>query len=53
MSEYRITYISDEDGSEVEGCGYGFNGQDAVRNFLNFSCEGHQILSVKFIRRVA
>lgn len=22
MSEYRIIYISDEDGGEVEGCGY-------------------------------
>ncbi len=47
MKEYRITYISDEDGEVYEGCGRGFNGQDAVRNFLAWvgNC---QILKVRF-----
>lgn len=52
MSEYRITYISDEDGKEVEGCSYGINGQDAVQRFLDFACDHLQILTVRFVRRV-
>ena len=52
MSEYRIIYISDEDGGEVEGCGYGYDGYDAVRNFLEFACGILKILRVRFIRRV-
>ena len=36
MNEYRITYISDEDGEIYEGCGRGNNGQDAVRDFLDW-----------------
>lgn len=53
MSEYRITYISDEDGSKVEGCSYGYNGRDAVRQFLDFACGSLQILSVRFVRKVS
>lgn len=47
MKEYRITYISEEDGEIYEGCGRGFNGQEAVRNFIewNGSC---RILGVRF-----
>ena len=52
MKEYRITYINDEDREVYEGCGRGFNGQDAVRNFLSWagSC---QILGVRFFAEYA
>ena len=47
MREYRITYISEEDGEIYEGCGRGTNGQEAVRDFLAWN--GHcRIISVRF-----
>ena len=47
MKEYRITYISDEDGQIYEGCGRGFNGQDAVRSFIDW-IGNVRILNVRF-----
>ena len=48
MREYRITYISNEDGEVYEGCGRGSNGQDAVRHFLSWHYDCESIVSVRF-----
>ena len=49
MKEYRITYISEEDGEIYEGCGRGFNGQEAVRRFLEWHFDCAKILSCRFL----
>lgn len=46
MKEYRILYISSEDGEEMEGIGHGSTGQEAVRDFLSWHYDCESILKV-------
>lgn len=52
MKEYEITYLGIEDGEKMQmvGSGHGFNGQDAVRDFLFWHTDVIQILKVRFYR---
>lgn len=52
MREYEITYIAIEDGEEFQavGSGHGYNGQDAVRNFLYWHYDCKKILRVRLYR---
>ena len=52
MKEYVIHYIGYEDGeiSEMVGSGHGENGQEAVRNFLQWHSECLEIRSVRLFR---
>lgn len=47
MTEYRILYISLEDGERREGCSYGDSGQEAVRIFLDYSDDCDRIIGVR------
>lgn len=52
MKEYEITYLGIEDGEKMQmvGSGHGFNGQDAVRDFLFWHTDVIKILKVRFYR---
>ena len=47
MTEYRIIYISIEDGEQRIGCSYGESGQQAVREFLAYSDDCDRIIGVR------
>lgn len=47
MTEYIIFYISLEDGEVHEGCEHAGNGQEAVRQFMDFTFDCEKILKVK------
>lgn len=47
MTEYRIIYISIEDGEQREGCSYADSGQQAVRNFIAYSDDCDKVIAVR------